>query len=113
MNDTENKEESQFAVLRKIGDKPKFSQREMAKELGFSLGKLNYCIRELKKKGLIKIQNFEKSSKKMKYLYLITPKGISSKTILTINFMKRKMREYDQLKIEYENLKNSKKNNRH
>ena len=102
-----------FDILRKVSKKPITNQRQLAKDLGFSLGKLNYCIRELKKKGLIKIQNFEKSSKKMRYLYLITPKGISSKTILTINFMKRKMREYDQLKIEYENLKNSKKNNRH
>ncbi len=110
MNDTENKEESQFAVLRKISDKTKFSQREMAKELGFSLGKLNYCIRGLKKKGLIKIQNFKKSPKKIRYLYLLTPKGITSKTILTITFMKKKIKEYDELKNEYEKLKNLKKN---
>ena len=110
MNNPKKETESQFAVLRKIGDNTKISQRKMAKELGFSLGKLNYCIRELKKKGLIKIHNFEKSPKKMKYLYLLTPKGITSKTILTINFMKRKMKEYDQLKVEYEKLKNMEKN---
>tara|TARA_B100001057_G_C22846965_1_gene949454 strand:- start:1168 stop:1500 length:333 start_codon:yes stop_codon:yes gene_type:complete len=91
-------------VLRKINLNPKFSQRKLAKELGFSLGKLNYCIKELKKKGLIKIKNFRKQKNKIKYFhYIITPKGISERTKLTINFMKRKMQEYDDLKSEIEN----------
>ena len=109
MNDLDIKEENQFAVLRKIGAKPNISQREIASELGFSLGKLNYCIKELRQKGLIKIKNFEKKKKKMKYLYLLTPKGLTSKTILTVNFMKKKMREYDELRNEFKKMKNLKK----
>ena len=89
-----------FNILRKIQKKPNSSQRELAKELGFSLGKLNYCLKGLQNKGLIKIQNFKKNPKKINYLYILTPKGISTKTRLTINFMKRKMQEYDQLKLE-------------
>lgn len=91
-----------FEILRKINKKPQYSQRELANELGFSLGKLNYCLKELQKKGLIKIQNFKKNPNKINYLYVITPKGITKKTKLTINFMKRKMMEYDELKKEME-----------
>ena len=87
-----------FNVLRKIQRKPKSSQRELAKDLGFSVGKLNYCIKALKSKGMIKINNFKKNPKKINYIYDLTPKGISEKTKLTINFMKRKMKEYDELK---------------
>jgi EPS-associated MarR family transcriptional regulator len=89
-----------FNILRKIQKKPNSSQRELAKKLGFSLGKLNYCLKGLQNKGLIKIQNFKKNPKKINYLYILTPKGISTKTRLTINFMKRKIQEYDQLKLE-------------
>jgi len=89
-----------FEILRKISNKPLFTQRQLAKDLGFSLGKLNYCLRELQHKGLIKIKNFKQSSKKMNYLYVLTPQGITSKTKLTINFMKIKMKEYDELKAE-------------
>ena len=96
-----------FNLLRKISKKPKASQRELAKELGFSLGKLNYCLNELKLKGLLKIKNFKNNKNKLNYIYLITPRGISEKTRLTINFMKRKMKEYDELKKE---LKNDKHN---
>ena len=88
-------------VLRKIQMKPNTSQRELAKDLGVSLGKLNYCIRELRKKGLIKLENFQNQTNKISYLkYLITPKGIAERTKLTIHFMKRKMKEYDELKEE-------------
>tara|TARA_B100001559_G_scaffold277073_1_gene248328 strand:- start:121 stop:480 length:360 start_codon:yes stop_codon:yes gene_type:complete len=89
-----------FEILRKISKKPKVSQRELAEELGFSLGKLNYCIKELQNKGLIKIKNFRKNKKKINYLYILTPHGITSKTKLAINFMKKKMQEYDELKAE-------------
>ena len=89
-----------FNILRKIQKKPNSSQRELAKKLGFSLGKLNYCLKGLQNKGIIKIQNFKKNPKKINYLYILTPKGISTKTRLTINFMKRKIQEYDQLKLE-------------
>ena len=91
-----------FNLLRKIKQKPKSNQRELAQELGFSLGKLNYCLKALSTKGLIKINNFKKNPKKFNYVYILTPKGISEKTKLTVNFMKRKMKEYDELKKELE-----------
>lgn len=87
-------------ILRKIKKEPQSSQRNLSKNLGMSLGKLNYCLNSLKKKGLIKIKNFKNNPNKMKYAYIITPKGITLKTKLTINFMKRKMNEYDELKKE-------------
>lgn len=90
-----------FDVLRKIQNRPNSTQRELAAELGFSLGKLNYCLKALQKKGLVKFQNFQKKKNKISYLqYVITPKGISERTKLTINFMKKKMQEYDALKKE-------------
>ena len=92
--------EDHFNVLRKIVQKPDSSQRELASELGFSLGKLNYCLKELKKKGFIKIENFKKSKKKLNYLYMLTPSGFTMKKNLTLNFMKIKMKEYDELKKE-------------
>tara|TARA_B100000242_G_scaffold274563_1_gene228974 strand:- start:325 stop:630 length:306 start_codon:yes stop_codon:yes gene_type:complete len=96
-------EQDHFEVLRKINKNPDSTQRKLAKELGFSLGKLNYCLKALQKKGLVKIENFRKQSNKINYLqYVITPKGIAERTKLTLNFMKRKMREYDELKKELE-----------
>lgn len=92
----------QFNVLRKIKSKPNYSQRELANELGFSLGKLNYCLKALKEKGLIKINNFQKNPNKLGYVYMLTPKGILLKTKLTLDFMKKKMCEYDELKKEIE-----------
>lgn len=94
--------EDHFDVLRKIQQNPESTQRELAEELGFSLGKLNYCLKALKSKGLIKIENFKKNPNKINYLYVITPKGLTAKTKLTINFMKKKMKEYDELKSEIE-----------
>ncbi len=98
-------QEDQFDVLRKIKTKPKATQRELAKDLGFSLGKLNYCLKALKAKGLIKINNFGKNPNKINYIYILTPKGIAEKTKLTINFMKRKMKEYEELKSEIQDDK--------
>ena len=98
-------EQDQFEVLRKIQKIPESSQRELAEKLGFSLGKLNYCLKALQKKGLVKLQNFQKKTNKISYLqYIITPKGISERTKLTINFMKRKMKEYDELKRELKKI---------
>ena len=92
-----------FEVLRKIDKKPKLSQREIASEVGFSLGKLNYCLKALRSKGLVKIDNFTKKDNKLSYIrYVITPKGIAERTKLTLDFMRRKMREYDELKKELE-----------
>ena len=102
----EFKSNDQFEVLRKINKYPKASQRELAKDLGFSLGKLNYCLKALKQKGLVKINNFRKKEDKINYIqYVITSKGIAERTKLTINFMKRKMQEYDELKSELEEKK--------
>jgi EPS-associated MarR family transcriptional regulator len=90
-------------ILRKIKDRPNSSQRKLAEELGFSLGKLNYCLNALKMKGLIKIKNFKNNPNKMNYIYVLTPKGISKKAKLTLNFMKRKIKEYEELKKELKN----------
>lgn len=96
-------EQDNLNVLRAIHKKPKSSQREMAKYLDFSLGKLNYCLKSLKDKGLIKMQNFKKQPDRLKYIqYVLTPKGITERTNLTLNFMKRKFKEYDELKRELE-----------
>ena len=91
------KDQDYLNLLRKINERPNASQRELAEGLGFSLGKLNYCLRALKNKGFIKIDNFKKNPKKINYMYILTPKGIIEKTNLTLNFMKRKIKEYDEL----------------
>lgn len=99
-------EQDHFEVLRKIQKKPQTSQRKLAEEVGFSLGKLNYCLKALQKKGLVKLENFRKQSNKITYFqYIITPKGISERTKLTVNFMKRKMSEYNELKKELKKYK--------
>ena len=95
-----NDNQDHFNVLRKIKKKPDSTQRELAEELGFSLGKLNYCLKALKTKGLVKMKNFEKNPHKINYIYVLTPRGIAEKAKLTLNFMKRKMKEYDDLKKE-------------
>lgn len=99
--------QNEFELLRKI-DSKKFenSQRILAKEMGMSLGKLNYCIKALKVKGLIKIKNFKNNKNKMLYAYLLTPKGITYKTKMVYYFMKQKLNEYEELKREIENKKN-------
>ncbi len=107
MNDkfeTMSYNQDQFNVLRKIQSKPESTQRELAKDLGFSLGKLNYCLKALNKKGLIKIENFKNKKQKINYIrkYLLTPKGLEFRVNLTIEFMKKKMKEYDELKSEIE-----------
>ena len=96
-------QEDYFKVLRKIKQNPSSSQRELAEDIGFSLGKLNYCLKALRDKGLIKIKNFKNNPNKLNYVYILTPKGMSEKTKLTLNFMKKKMKEYDDIKKELEN----------
>ena len=98
-------DQDHFEVLRKIQQVPDSSQRELAQELGFSLGKLNYVLKELKKKGLVKINNFKNNPNKSGYLYILNPKGISEKTKITIKFMQRKIQEYEELKEELNNHK--------
>ena len=92
-------------LLRKLDSNPKLTQRELSQEMGVSLGKVNYCIRKLTEKGLIKISNFKQNPKKMGYVYLLTPEGIEEKTRLSISFLKRKVIEYEILKKEINVLK--------
>ena len=100
LNSNMNDNQDNLNLLRKIESEPSASQRKLAKDLGFSLGKLNYCIKALKNKGLVKIKNFSKNPNKINYIYILTPEGIAEKSKLTINFMKRKMKEYEELKKE-------------
>tara|TARA_Y100001970_G_C13897206_1_gene681727 strand:+ start:240 stop:560 length:321 start_codon:yes stop_codon:yes gene_type:complete len=95
-----NTDEEYLKLLRKINNDPEISQRNLSDELDMSLGKINYCLKALKSKGYIKIKNFKKSKQKIRYLYVLTPKGIIEKTNITIRFMKLKMKEYDELKNE-------------
>ena len=99
------KNSDQFEILRAIDKKSNITQRELSNSLGFSLGKINYCLGALKEKGFIKINNFSKSENKIKYAYILTPKGISEKTKLTYNFLKLKMKEYEDLQKEIKKTK--------
>ena len=94
------KDPDKFNVLRKVNSNPNISQRELASQLNLSLGKVNYCLKSLKNKGLVNIKNFKKSENKLRYAYILTPKGIAEKTKITVNFMKKKMQEFDELKSE-------------
>jgi len=103
MSDKSKKNDEEFLnILIKIKNNPNVLQRALAKDLGLSLGKLNYCLNELRKKGLVKINNFKKNKNKFGYIYLLTPAGIKEKTNMTIRFMKIKMQEYDKLREEIE-----------
>jgi EPS-associated MarR family transcriptional regulator len=93
-----------FRILNLLEDNPDISQREIAHKLGISLGGANYCLKALVDIGHIKIHNFNKNPKKIGYLYLLTPKGISEKVSLTSGFLKRKMAEYHALKKEIDSL---------
>jgi EPS-associated MarR family transcriptional regulator len=94
------KNQDYLNLLIEIKKKPNFSQRKLANELDFSLGKLNYCINALKLKGLIKIKNFRNNKNKISYIYILTPKGLKKKAKLTVNFMKKKIKEYEELEKE-------------
>ena len=98
-----NENKDHFELLRIIKKKPDSTQRQLAKDLGFSLGKLNYCIKGLQLRGLLKLKYFKDNPKKINYLYVLTPKGIAAKTAITINFMKMRIKEYKELKSELEN----------
>ena len=100
-----NQKDIRLDLLRKIELNPEYTQRELSKEMGVSLGKVNYCIKKLTEKGLIKITNFKQNPNKMGYVYLLTPKGFEEKTRLTFSFLKRKTKEYEILKEEINKLK--------
>ena len=98
-----NENKDHFELLRIITKKPDSTQRQLAKDLGFSLGKLNYCIKGLQLRGLLKLKYFKDNPKKINYLYVLTPKGIAAKTAITLNFIKMRIKEYKELKSELEN----------
>lgn len=100
-------EETHFKVLALLEKNPDISQRDLARELGVSLGGVNYALRALVDKGLVKAQNFSKSDKKLAYAYVLTPSGLAEKTKLTAHFLKRKLDEYEALKVEIESLQHS------
>lgn len=93
-----------FRILRLLEGNPQMSQREMSRELGISLGAVNYCLNALVTKGQLKIRNFRGSDKKLRYAYVLTPKGVAEKARLTGRFLQRKLKEYDALKAEIESL---------
>ena len=98
-------QETHLKVLRHLEDNPDVTQRELAIALGISLGKANYCLKALIEKGLIKANNFKNNANKRAYLYILTPKGIETKTRISIRFLQRKIEEYEALKQEIEQLK--------
>ena len=100
----EFQEDIQFQVMRRLHDSPDLSQRTLAKELGISLGSINYCFQALMEKGWIKVQNFSHSQHKLGYAYLLTPSGLEAKLHLTRMFLARKMGEYDRLRLEIQHL---------
>ena len=100
-----NKRDIRLDLLRELESNPEYTQRELSQEMGVSLGKVNYCIRKLTEKGLIKITNFKQNQNKIGYVYLLTPKGIDEKARLTFSFLKRKIIEYEILKKEINELK--------
>lgn len=97
--------EDSLLVLREIDANPKLTQRELSSRLGLSLGKINFLMRALIEKGLIKAENFKNSSNKSAYLYFLTPLGIEEKAKTTYRFLKRKIEEYEKLEIEIQQLK--------
>ena len=99
------KDETYFLIMRILHENPDTTQRELAAQLGISLGGLNFCLGALIKKGFVKMSNFQKSKNKFKYVYFLTPRGISEKVILTSEFLQRKMEEYEALKVQIKSLK--------
>jgi EPS-associated MarR family transcriptional regulator len=97
-------EDTHYKVLKIIESNPEITQRELAGELGVSLGKANYCLKSLMEKGWVKANNFKNSNNKLAYAYLLTPRGIEQKTALALHFLKRKMTEYEQLRQEIEEM---------
>ena len=100
MNKKINNSEEELEILRQIEDNPNLTQRQIADHLGLSLGKINYLIKALLEKGVVKVDNFKRSDNKLGYLYLLTPEGVERKRKLTLLFIQRKSEEFDKLKAE-------------
>ena len=97
-------DETHYQLLKLIEGNPQLSQRELANAMGVSLGKINYCLRAVMQRGLVKVKNFKANPNKRMYAYYLTPKGVEEKSRVTVQFLKRKMREYENLKREIELL---------
>jgi len=97
-------EEARFQILRLLHENPELTQRELGERVGISLGAVNYCLKALMDRGLVKAQNFKRSPNKMGYAYFLTPTGMAEKTLLTAKFIKRKMTEYEALRVEINEL---------
>ena len=97
-------EDTHFRIMRILQENPDLTQRELADQLGMSVSGLNYCLKALIDKGFVKMQNFQNSKNKFKYVYLLTPMGIVEKLALTSRFLIRKMEEYEALKLEIQAL---------
>lgn len=96
--------DSEFRVLRAVGERPDFTQREIARSAGISLGAINYCLKGLIAKGHVKIENFQKSGNKKNYIYVLTPEGLAIRAAMAANFLRRRVAEYESLKAEIEAL---------
>ena len=97
--------QSQYQILKSLEQDPNYTQRQLSKDLDLSLGKVNYCLKSIVEKGFVKIYNFKNNKNKGQYSYLLTPKGIEEKARMTVEFIKIKTQEYEQLKDEIESLK--------
>jgi EPS-associated MarR family transcriptional regulator len=103
-NKAKIQEEARFQILRLLHENPELTQRELGERVGVSLGAVNYCLKALIERGLVKASNFSKSPNKLGYAYVLTPAGIAEKTMLTGRFLSKKLAEYQQLKIEIDSL---------
>ncbi|ARU32301.1 MarR family EPS-associated transcriptional regulator [Sulfuriferula sp. AH1] len=99
-------DEYRYKILKKLEIEPEVSQRELARELGISLGKVNFCLNALIEKGLVKVNNFRQSENKKSYIYLLTPSGVEEKAKITVQFLKYKLAEYEAIKAEIQQLQN-------
>jgi EPS-associated MarR family transcriptional regulator len=98
-------ETTHYSLLKTLEANPNLTQRDLAKRLGVSLGKINFCLKALVAKGNLKINNFRNNENKLAYVYLLTPRGVEQKACMTVEFLQIKMREYELLRAEIENLK--------
>ena len=103
-------QQGKYQLLKSLEKDPSLTQRQLSKELGVSLGKVNYCLQSLIKKSLVKVNNFKNNNNKIQYSYLLTSKGIEEKTKLTLEFLSVKAKEYDELKKEIERLSTKSQN---
>jgi EPS-associated MarR family transcriptional regulator len=97
-------DETRYRILKLLEADPQASQRRIADELGISLGRVNFCLKALVDKGLVKVNNFRNNANKRAYLYLLTPRGIEEKARVTLRFLKVKLEEYEALRSELEQL---------